>query len=434
MPTTLLEKIETRAARVVVMGLGYAGLPLALELARAGFRTVGLELELEKVRALNAGQSYIADVASEELAPLVASERLRATQDATLLRDADVVIVCVQTPLNKTREPDLRPLVQAVDQIAEHQHAGMLIVLESTSYPGTTTEILVPKLTAGGYALGESVHIAFSPERVDPGNARFKLRNTPKVLAGATPACLAVARALYAQVVDELVPVSSTATAEMVKLLENTFRAVNIALVNEMAIMSRRVGVDPFEVMRAAATKPFGFMPFYPGPGLGGHCLPVDPLYLSWKLETLDYQARFIALADAVNASMPQYVVERLAQALESRQKSVAASNILLYGVAYKADVSDVRQSPAVPIIEALRKQGARVAYLDPLVPTLELESGALTSLELGHGFGDFDAVVLVTAHSALDRARLVREASLIVDTRGALAEFASNHSKIWGL
>jgi len=432
--TSLLQKIETKSARIVVIGLGYVGLPLIAEFARAGFRATGLDKDPEKVRLLNAGESYIADVPNCDLAPYLQSRMLDASSDPGVLREADAVIVCVPTPLNKTRDPDMRFIVAATEEIARHQHDGMLVILESTTYPGTTTEVLVPKLTERGAVLGQTVFIAFSPERVDPGNQVYKTKNTPKVLGGASPECLTVAAALYSQILDEIVPVSSTETAEMVKLLENTFRAVNIGLVNEIAMMSRKLGVDPFEVIRAAATKPFGFMPFYPGPGLGGHCIPVDPLYMSWKLRTLQYQARFIELADSINSGMPAYVVERTSEALNRESRPVRGSKILIYGVAYKRDVRDVRESPAFAIIRDLKKRGAHVSYMDPHVPELNEDGTKLVSIDPSVSFATFDAVIVVTDHARLDRARLLREANLVIDTRDALRDVPGDRSKVYGL
>jgi len=430
----LLERICSRSAHVVVLGVGYVGLPLAVEFARAGYRVTGLEPDDDKVRLLNAGESYIADVEPGQVAPLVSAGRLRATSDGTVLCDADAVIVCVPTPLNKTKDPDMRFIVAATDEVARHQREGMLIILESTTYPGTTREVLVPKLTGDRFELGKDVFIAFSPERVDPGNKTFKTKNTPKVLGGATPHCLKLAQALYGQIIDAVVPVSNPETAEMVKLLENTFRAVNIGLVNEIAIMSRRLGVDPFEVIRAAATKPFGFMPFYPGPGLGGHCIPIDPLHLSWKLRSLKYHARFIDLADAINSAMPAYVVDRIVDALNQHGKPVHGSKILVYGVAYKRDVSDVRESPAFDVIVELRKRSALIRYMDPHVPTVTVDGEELTSEGASTHFGGFDVVVLITDHAALDRERLLLEARLIVDTRDALHGVVGDRTKVVGL
>jgi len=432
--TSLLQKIEAKSARIVVIGIGYVGLPLVAEFARAGFRTTGLDKDPEKVRMLNLGESYIPDVPTGDLAPYVKSRLLDASTEAAVLREADAVVVCVPTPLNKTRDPDMRFIVAATEEIARHQHDGMLVILESTTYPGTTTEVLVPKLTEQGAVLGRTVFIAFSPERVDPGNQVYKTKNTPKVLGGASPECMAVASALYSHILDEIVPVSSTETAEMVKLLENTFRAVNIGLVNEIAMMSRKLGIDPFEVIRAAATKPFGFMPFYPGPGLGGHCIPIDPLYMSWKLRTLQYQARFIELADSVNSGMPGYVVERISEALNDQSRPVRGSKILIYGVAYKRDVRDVRESPAFAIIHGLEKRGAQIAYVDPHVPELNEDGVMLKSIDPASSFESFDVVVVVTDHTALDRDRLLRQAKLIVDTRDALHDVVGDRSKVYGL
>ena len=432
--STLLDKIDSTSAHVVVIGIGYVGLPLVSEFVRAGFRTTGLDRDARKVELLNSGESYIPDVPGADIAPHVASRRLRATTDPSVLREADAVIVCVPTPLNKTRDPDMRFIVSALEDIVAHQHPGMLVSLESTTYPGTTSEVMVPKLTERGFELGKDVFVAFSPERVDPGNERFKTRNTPKVLGGSTPECLRVAERLYSRIVDRVVPVSNTATAEMVKLLENTFRAVNIGLVNEVAVMSRRLGVDAFEVIRAAATKPFGFMPFYPGPGLGGHCIPIDPLYLSWKMRSLSFQARFIELADAVNSAMPAHVVERVTTALNDRQKAVRGARVLVYGAAYKKDVSDVRESPALLIMEQLRARGAELHYMDPYVHDLHEEGIDLKSVDQRAGFAGYDAVVIVTDHSDLDRARLLREAELIIDTRDAMRGVEGDRSRIYGL
>lgn len=431
---SLLKKLESKSAHVVVVGIGYVGLPLVAEFARAGFRVTGLDADPEKVRLLTAGESYIPDVPISDLAPHVSSGRLTATLDPQVLREADAVVVCVPTPLNKTRDPDMRFIVAATEEIAKHQHPGLLVVLESTTYPGTTSEVMVPKLTQGSFELGKDIFVGFSPERVDPGNKTYKTKNTPKVIAGVTPECLKVATALYSHIIDTLVPVSSTETAEMVKLLENTFRAVNIGLVNEVAIMARKLGIDPFEVIRAAATKPFGFMPFYPGPGLGGHCIPIDPLYLSWKLRALQYQARFIELADTINSGMPDYVVERIAVALNDQSRAVRGSKVCVYGVAYKRDVSDVRESPALAIIHGLQHRGADVSYMDPLVPELKEEGLDLKALNPATSFESFDAVVIVTDHSALDRERLVREAKVVVDTRDALRGMGTDRSRIYGL
>ncbi|MET0594711.1 MAG: nucleotide sugar dehydrogenase [Polyangiaceae bacterium] len=429
----VIAKINDKSARVVVIGIGYVGLPLVVEFARAGYQVTGYDKDDAKVRLLNAGESYIGDIASQDLAPLVKQGLLKASSDPAVLKTADAVVVCVPTPLNKTKDPDMRFIVSATEEIAAHQHKGMLIVLESTTYPGTTREVLVPTLTRG-YELGKDVFVAFSPERVDPGNQRYNTRNTPKVIGGTTPACLEIAQALYARIIDTVVPVSSTDSAEMVKLLKNTFRAVNIALVNEVAMMSRRLGIDAWEVIRAAASKPFGFMPFYPGPGLGGHCIPVDPLYLSWKLRGLKFQARFIELADAVNSSMPEYVVARVTDALNSHKKAVNGAKILIAGVAYKPDVSDVRESPAFDVIGGLLRLGANVSYVDPHVKEIDEAGPTMHSISAFASFAEYDAVVIVTNHKAFDYERMVREAKLIIDTRDALRNTQGDRTKIFGL
>jgi UDP-N-acetyl-D-glucosamine dehydrogenase len=430
----LLAKIASKQAHVVVIGIGYVGLPLVAEFVRAGFRCTGLDNDPEKVRLLNQGESYIPDVPTADIAPHVKSGRLDATTDRSVLSKADAVIVCVPTPLNKTKDPDMRFIVSATDAIAQFQHPGMLVVLESTTYPGTTSEVLVPKLTEGGLILGRDVFVAFSPERVDPGNKVYKTRNTPKVVGGCTPRCLEVVQSLYKEIIDTLVPVSSPEAAEMVKLLENTFRAVNIGLVNEVAIMARKLGIDPFEVIRAAASKPFGFMPFYPGPGLGGHCIPIDPLYLSWKLRTLQYQARFIDLADTINSGMPGYVVERATTALNDQTKPMRSAKILVYGVAYKKDVSDVRESPAFAVIHGLMARGADVAIMDPFVKGVDEEGVTLQATDPSASFADYDLVVIITDHTQLERERLLREAKVILDTRDALRGVAGDRSKVYGL
>jgi UDP-N-acetyl-D-glucosamine dehydrogenase len=426
----VIAKINDKSARVVVIGIGYVGLPLVVEFARAGYRVTGYDKDPGKVQLLNSGESYIGDIASQDLAPLVKGGLLRASSDSAVLEDADAVVVCVPTPLNKTKDPDMRFIVSATEEIAAHQHKGMLIVLESTTYPGTTREVLVPKLTRG-YEIGKDVFVAFSPERVDPGNTRYQTRNTPKVIGGTTTACLEVAQALYARIIDTVVPVTSTDSAEMVKLLENTFRAVNIALVNEVAMMSRRLGVDAWEVIRAAATKPFGFMPFYPGPGLGGHCIPVDPLYLSWKLRTLKFTARFIELADAINSAMPEHVVSRITDALNTHRKAVRGAKVLIAGVAYKPDVSDVRESPAFDVIDGLLRLGAEVAYVDPHVPEIAEAGISLQSVSPFASFAEYDAVVVITHHRSFDYERMLREAKLVVDTRDALRNVPGDRTKI---
>lgn len=416
----LRQRIVRAEARVVVMGIGWTGLPLAVALAKAGFRVTGLDPDARKVALLSRGESYIQDVDPLAVQGVVEQGRLDATSEQSVLAQADVIVVCVPTPLNKTRDPDLSFILEATRQIAAHQRAGMLVVLESTTYPGTTREVLVPELTRR-FDLGRDVYVAFSPERVDPGNREFALKNTPKVIAGATADCLQMATALYGHIVDTLVPVSSTDAAEMTKLLENTFRAVNIGLVNELALMCRHLDLDPFEVIRAAATKPFGYMPFWPGPGLGGQCIPVGPLYLSWKLRTLKYNARFIELADAINTAMPDHVVARAAQALNTRGKPLRGSSVLVYGVTYKRDVADIRESPGVDVLLGLKRAGAEVAYLDPFIPSLNEDELQLESIPASDSFAPWDLVVIVADHTALDRPRLVAQAQLVLDTRGTL-------------
>ncbi len=427
----LIHKLEKRTATIVVIGVGYVGLPLAVAFAQEGFTTIGLDKDEGKVEALGRGDSYIADVPSADLEPLVSSGKLRASCDPAVIAEADAVVVCVPTPLNKIKAPNLRYVIEATDQIAQHQHPDMLIVLESTTYPGTTAEVMVPRLSGRRLELGRDVFVAFSPERVDPRNPVYHTRNTPKVVGGSTPACLRVALALYESVIDTLVPVSSTDTAEMVKLLENTYRAVNIALANEFALMAGRLGVDVWEAIDAASTKPFGFMPFYPGPGLGGHCIPIDPLYLSWRMRSLKYQARFIELADVINSAMPDHVVALTQQALNSAKKSINGSKLLISGVAYKRDVPDHRESPAFAIFEALEQLGAELSYLDPLVPKLDEPSWSMESVGADVAFGDYDAVVIVTDHEVIDYARMLDEAQLIVDTRNALQSVEGDHSKV---
>jgi UDP-N-acetyl-D-glucosamine dehydrogenase len=431
---SLKDKIRDKSAHVVVVGIGYVGLPLVAEFAKAGFRVTGFDHDPEKVRLVGLGESYIPDVPSADIAPYVASRRLAASTDPAVLREADAVIICVPTPLNKTRDPDVRYIVAATDEVAKHQHPEMLVVLESTTYPGTTSEVMVPKLTQAGFTLGKDVFVAFSPERVDPGNKVYKTKNTPKVMGGVTPDCLDAAVALYSHIIDKVVPVSSTETAEMVKLLENTFRAVNIGLVNEIAIMSRKLGIDPFEVIRAASTKPFGFMAFYPGPGLGGHCIPIDPLYLSWKLRALQYQARFIELADTINRSMPEYVVDRTVTALNDQSKAMRGSKILVYGMAYKKDVTDMRESPAFSVIHGLTNRGAVVSYMDPYVPEVDEEGVKMKSVDPSSSFATYDAVVIVTDHNVLDRKRLLAESKVVVDTRDALRDVPGDRSRVYGL
>ncbi|RMF79082.1 MAG: nucleotide sugar dehydrogenase [Chloroflexi bacterium] len=418
----LIEKLNNRQAIVGIIGLGYVGLPLAVEFAEAGFEVVGLDVSQEKVDQLNGGGSYIPDIPTERLRPLVDAGRLWATTSYDDLRQVDTVSICVPTPLRKTKDPDMSYIIQATDSLATICHEGMLVVLESTTYPGTTEEIVLPRLINNGFTVGEDIFVAFSPERIDPGNKKFGVRNTPKIIGGMTADCTEVVTALYHTAVDTLVPVSSPTAAEMVKLLENTFRAVNIALVNELVLMCDRLDVDAWEVINAAATKPFGFMPFYPGPGLGGHCIPVDPHYLSWKLKTLNYTARFIELASEINTSMPYYVVDKISEGLNDRCKSVRGSKIVILGVAYKPDVNDTRESPALDVITLLLERGAQVAYHDPHVPTLHLSDAQTFACETYNDdlLESADCVVIVTNHSDYDWQHVVDHSQLVVDTRHA--------------
>jgi UDP-N-acetyl-D-glucosamine dehydrogenase len=430
---TLLEKIDTRQARAGVVGLGYVGLPLAVEFARGGLSTVGIDIDAAKVDAIAAGRSYIPDVPSADIAGLRDAGRLEATTDFSIIRELDTVNICVPTPLRKTKDPDMSYVLAAGEQIARHLHPGLLVVLESTTYPGTTAELLQPMLEASGLVTGRDIFLAFSPERVDPANTQYTTRNTPKVVGGTTPACGRLAAALYATAVETIVPVSSTRVAEMVKLLENTFRAVNIGLVNELALMCDRMGIDVWEVVDAARTKPFGFMPFYPGPGLGGHCIPIDPFYLSWKAREAGFEARFIELAGHVNGAMPHYVADKVGDALNTRRLPVNGSSILVLGIAYKKDIDDIRESPALDVMHVLRERGASVHYSDPHAPVLHAREwpgrADLTSLDLTpEVLARHDCVVILTSHAAFDYAMVVDHAPLIVDTRNALGAHAGPH------
>ena len=428
----LPSKIAARTATVAVMGLGYVGLPLAVEAAAAGLRTVGLDLDEAKVSSIQAGRSYIPDVESEQVHQLVADGLLTATTCPQVLADADAIIICVPTPLRKTREPDISAIVAASERIASHLRPGSLVVLESTTYPGTTEEVLLPMFQAGGMKVGTDFFLAFSPERVDPGNKQYNTRTITKIVGGVTPTCTEMALALYRTFIANVVPVSSAKVAETAKLLENTFRSVNIALVNELSLMCRHLGVDVWEVIQAASTKPFGFVPHYPGPGIGGHCIPLDPFYLSWKARIHGYEARFIGLAGEINSSMPRHVVSLVSDALNAHRKCVNGSRVLVLGAAYKRDVGDTRESPALEIISMLAQRGANVRYNDPYVPSVsadgvELRSVPLTAAEVSLA----DCVVIVTDHSAYDYHWLVANANLVVDTRNATAAVREGREKI---
>lgn len=419
----ILDKISSRRAQVGIIGLGYVGLPLAMEFAGKGLRVTGFDVDAGKVGGLSKGRSHIPDVPSRLVAAAVKDGRFKATARFDDLGKMDAVIICVPTPLRKTKEPDLTYIVSACEQVAPRLRKGQLIVLESTTYPGTTRELVLPMFEAKGMKAGRDFHLAFSPERVDPANRNFRIANTPKVVGGHTPSCSRAAQALYATVVEKVVPVSSTESAEMVKLLENTFRAVNIAMVNELAVMCQRLGVDVWEIIGAAATKPFGFMPFYPGPGLGGHCIPVDPSYLAWKMKSLNFEPRFIELAANINSRMPEYTVERLGELLNHSSRAIKGSRILILGAAYKPDVNDMRESPSIDVMKLLMDRGAKVSYHDPYVPTLSIEGRRLRSVPLTKAaLKGSDAAVILTAHKGLDYGMVLANARLVFDARNALA------------
>jgi UDP-N-acetyl-D-glucosamine dehydrogenase len=431
----LLGRIRDRSAKVGVVGLGYVGLPLAVEFAKAGFRVIGYDVSERVVNAINSGRSHIQDVPSSELAAHVRGGMIEATTDERRLGEADAISIAVPTPLSKTRDPDMSYVLAARDTIARNAHAGLLIVLESTTYPGTTRELMQPTMEALGFVVGEDVFLAFSPERVDPGNPVYNTKNTPKVVGGITPACTELATELYAACIDTVVSVSSTETAELVKLLENTFRAVNIGMVNEMAIVCDKLGVDVWEVIEAAGTKPFGFMKFTPGPGIGGHCIPLDPHYLAWKMRTLNYKTRFIDLASEINSQMPAYVVEKVVLALNDERKALNGSRALVVGVAYKRDVDDVRESPALDIMRLLASHGADVVYHDPHIPVVREDGHEWHSVELsGDEVAGADVVVIVTDHRAIDYQMLVDRARLIVDTRNATRRYQRPSARIVSL
>uniref|UniRef100_A0A7C4PVZ1 Nucleotide sugar dehydrogenase n=1 Tax=Bellilinea caldifistulae TaxID=360411 RepID=A0A7C4PVZ1_9CHLR len=429
----LIEKFKTRTAKVAILGMGYVGLPLAVVFAEAGFEVTGIDLVESKVAALNRGESYILDVPQEQVKRLVEQGRLKATTEYAALQAADAVSICVPTPLRKTGDPDLSFIVSAAEGLAPYAHAGMVIVLESSTYPGTTRELVLPALCARpGLAIGENIFLAFSPERVDPGRKDWTTYNTPKVVGGITPHCTEVAAAWYGEALQTVVPVSSTEVAEMAKLLENTFRMINIGLVNELAIMCNRLKVDVWEVIEAAATKPFGFMKFTPGPGLGGHCIPIDPLYLSWKLKSLNYTARFIELASEINTNMPRFVVGKVQDALNDHHKPLRDSKVLVLGAAYKPDVDDLRESPALDVIHLLREKGALVRYHDPYIPVIDHNEYHLETVDdLLGAVGEADCVVIITNHSVYDYPAILERAKLIVDTRNALGKQGRNHPKV---
>ncbi len=430
MTTSLLKrKIALKKARIGIIGLGYVGLPLAVEFAKKGFMVSGIDVNSKRVQDINKGFSYILDVSTEELKKVVASRNLYATADFSVLKELDAIIICVPTPLRKTREPDISYIISAAKEISKYFGKGKIVVLESTTYPGTTEEIILPMLSKANLKVGRDFFLVFSPERVDPANKNFNTANIPKVVGGVTAECTKIAKLLYGQIVSDVIGVSSTRTAEMVKLLENTFRSVNIGLVNEIALMCDKLGIDVWEVIDAAKSKPFGFMPFYPGPGLGGHCIPIDPLYLSWKARMHGFEARFIELASQINSQMPNYVVDKIADGLNKFKKSINASKILIVGVSYKKDVNDVRESPAFEIIRILMEKGARINFFDPYVDSLNIDGLKLKSVILNRSLlKGQDCAVIVTDHTNVGYEFIVDNASLIIDTRNALKGMAANH------
>ena len=429
---SLSEKILDRTAKIGVVGLGYVGLPLATEFAQGDFVVTGIDVDAKRVDALNSGKSYVQDVSPALVQRLSEEGKFQATTDFGVVKELDAVSVCVPTPLRKTRDPDIQYIADATAKIRKFLHPDMLITLESTTYPGTTDEILLAEFQTSGLAVGKDFFLAFSPERIDPGNAHWNTHNTPKIIGGVTPKCTNLAKLLYSQVIERVIPVSSTKSAEMVKLLENTFRAVNIGLVNEIAIMCDKLEIDVWEVIEAAASKPFGFMPFYPGPGLGGHCIPIDPLYLSWKLKLLNYNARFIELASEINASMPEYVAAKISRSLNKCKKAVNGSRILVLGAAYKKNISDIRESPSLDIIRLLQKDGALVEYSDPYASEIRIDGTMLSSQELNaEELGQYDCCVVITDHTDFDFDLISRNARLVVDCRNAIRSNAPNVVKL---
>jgi UDP-N-acetyl-D-glucosamine dehydrogenase len=429
---SLGSKIEERSARVGIIGLGYVGLPLCVELAKAGFDVTGFDIDQEKVRAVEGGDSYIGDVPTDELVAQRDTGRLHATSNFDALADIDIVNICVPTPLTRSKDPDVSYMANAVEQIRDRLHPGQLIILGSTTYPGTTHELFVSALEESGLVLGQDFCLAFAPERIDPGNEKFKVRDVPKVVGGETPLCTELACQLFGTIFDQTVPVSSTQAAEMVKLLENTFRAINIGLANEIALMCDRLGLDVWEVIEAAATKPYGFMKFLPGPGLGGHCIPVDPSYLSWKMKSLDFPARFIDLATEINSRMPDHVADRTTDLLNEDRLAVNGSNILVLGVAYKRDISDMRESPAIDVISLLARKGAEIRYHDPYVPECEIDGARYKNQDLtDEALAGSDLVIILTDHQCVDYDRVVEHAPRVFDTRNATKHVKKHGEKI---
>jgi len=428
----LQKKIKDKKATVGIIGLGYVGLPLAAEFGQNGLKVIGFDILPKKVKLINAGRSDIGDVPSKVVKALVKSKMLTATDNFAMLKKVDCVAICVPTPLSKTKDPDVAYILNAVEQVRKYLHKGLLVVLESTTYPGTTEELILPQLESTGMKVGRDFYLAFSPERIDPGNEKFGTSNTARVVGGVTPKCRAVAKQFYECIVNNVFDVSSTKAAEMVKLLENTFRSVNIGLVNEVALMCDRLGLNVWEIIDAAASKPFGFMPFYPGPGLGGHCIPIDPHYLSWKLKSLNYYARFIELAGDINSHMPEYVVDRIARQLNGHSKALKGSKICILGVAYKKDINDVRESPALDVITVLKKHGAKVVYNDPFVPMIRLDNGNMKSVPLTKSLLSGSAcTVILTDHSDYDYKWIVQNSKLVFDTRNATKNVRTGKKKL---
>ena len=428
----LARRIDDRTARIGVIGLGYVGLPLAIEFAKAGFEVVGFDVDVKKVRDIERGVSYIGDVSAEDLQAMVKAGRMQATEDFDKLHGVQIVNICVPTPLTRTKDPDISFMARAVEQIKERLHPGTLVILGSTTYPGTTDELFVPELEQTGLKIGRDFALAFAPERIDPANQKFQVRNVPKVVGGATPLCTDLACRVYDTIFDETVPVSSTRAAEMVKLLENTFRAINIGLANEVALMCERLDLDVWEVIEAAATKPYGFMKFLPGPGLGGHCIPVDPSYLSWKLKSLNFSARFIELATEINSGMPEHVADRIAELLNEDRLAVNGARILILGVAYKKDVGDMRESPAIDVIGTLARRGAEIAYHDPYVDECEIDGVLYKNSDLtDEAIAAADIAVILTDHTTVDYARLAEKGRRIFDSRNATQGLTAHREKI---
>lgn len=429
MSAELLKRITERTARVAVIGQGYVGLPLALAIAQSGFRTVGVDVDDSRVEQLRSGRSYIVDVPNQELIEALESNLYVPTTDFSVLQESDVVIICVPTPLRKSKDPDISYITAAVEEIMKYAHSNLLVILESTTYPGTTDELIAQEIESKGLKVGEDVFVCFSPERVDPGNAVYKTRNTPKVIGGVTRTCGRVGTAFYSEIMDVVVPVSTARVAETVKLLENTFRAVNIALVNELALLCERMEIDIWEVIDAASTKPFGFMPFYPGPGIGGHCIPLDPMYLSWKAKTHDFFNRFIELASDINGNMPRYVVTKVSEVLNLHSKAIRGSKVLILGIAYKKDIDDLRESPSLELFRLLRKHGAQVDYCDPLVPRFRDGNATVESVPISaERLASYDCVVLATNHSLFDYEWIAKHSKLILDTRNAFKGIHGDH------